>query len=275
MKRLFFLLTSALMCMNFSLQAQGDLLITPLRVVFDGKTNKEELSLVNIGTDTAVYSVSFLQYNMTEEGQFEIIEKPMPGQMFANPFLRIFPRSITLAPHEGQVVRLQYRKAKDMADGEYRSHIYFRSEKNNKALGIEKTVKDSATMGVQITPIYGISIPVIIREGKVDVKSGLTDIAIEKQDTITVLKLTITRDGNISSYGDVSVDYIGKNGKSVNIGIVKGVPVYTTVNKRNIKIKLNNLSGLDLATGKLKVLFTSPKDTPYTVFAEKELILNK
>ena len=274
MKRLLFLVVIALVFINISSKAQGDLLVTPLRVVFDGKSTKEELSLVNIGNDTAVYSVSFLQYNMTEEGQFEIIEKPGPGQMFANSYLRIFPRNITLAPHEGQVVRLQYRKSKDMIPGEYRSHIYFRSEKNNKALGIEKTMKDSSMMGVQITPIYGISIPVIIREGNVSLKSGLTDLIIEKQDTNTVLKVTITREGNISSYGDVVVDYVGKNGKSINIGLVKGVSVYTTVNKRYLKIKLDNLKNIDLTTGKLKVTYTSPSDTPYSVIAEKDLILN-
>ena len=256
--------------------AQGDLLVSPLRVIFEGKKVKEELSLVNIGTDTAIYSVSFLQYNMTEDGNFEVIEKPGQGQMFANSYLRIFPRTVTLAPREAQVVRLQYRKAKDMATGEYRSHIYFRSEKNNTALGIQNPYKDSTLMGVQITPIFGISIPVIIREGNVSVKSSITDLAIETvQDTITNLKLTINRDGNISTYGDLVVDYTGKNGKTINVGLVRGVSVYTTVNKRHFSVRLNKVDGVDFSSGKIKLSYTSPKDTPYIVYSENELILGQ
>lgn len=40
--------------------AQGDLLITPKRVVFEGKTRMQELSLANIGTDTVKFMVSFM-----------------------------------------------------------------------------------------------------------------------------------------------------------------------------------------------------------------------
>jgi hypothetical protein len=275
MKLFKYFLITALMAVHTGVFSQGDLLVSPLRVVFESNKVKEELSIVNIGNDTAVYSVSFLQYNMTEAGNFEIIENPGPGQMFANQYLRIFPRTITLAPREAQVVRLQYRKSKDMVAGEYRSHIYFRSEKENKALGIENPYKDTTMMGVQITPIFGISIPVIIREGNVNVKSTLSDIKLETvQDTINNLGITINRDGNISTYGDLNVDYISNDGKSVNIGSIRGVSVYTTVNKRICTLKLNRVDGVDLSTGKLRVIYTSPKDTPYQIFAEKEIVLN-
>ena len=276
MKNVNLFFVTLFVCIQFIAPAQGDLLVSPLRIIFEGKKIKEELNLVNIGKDTTIYSVSFLQYNMTEDGNFEIIEKPGPGQMFANPYLRIFPRTVTLAPREAQVVRLQYRKAKDMAAGEYRSHIYFRSEKNNKALGIQNPYKDSTLMGVQITPVFGISIPVIIREGNVNFKSSLTDLAIETvQDTITNLNLTINREGNISVYGDLVVDYTGKNGKTINIGLVRGVSVYTTVNKRHFTVRLNLLDGVDLKSGKLQLSYISPKDTPYVVYAEKEMILGQ
>ena len=55
------------------ISAQGDLLVTPVRVIFDGNKQKEEISLVNIGNDTTTYSVSFLQYNMNEDGNFVLI----------------------------------------------------------------------------------------------------------------------------------------------------------------------------------------------------------
>ena len=265
---LFLFLTQMIYC-------QGDLLVSPVRIVFEGNKQKEEISLVNIGNDTATYSVSFLQYNMTEDGSFVLIDKPGDGQFFADPYLRVFPRTITLAPREAQVVRLQLRRKPGMAPGEYRSHLYFRAEKETKPLGMDMKVKDPNLMSVQIIPIFGISIPVIIRTGDVKVASEITDMKIETlQDTITNLKLVINRTGNISIYGDITVEYIPSSGNPVEIGLARGVAVYTSVNRRNFSIKLNSKTGLFQKTGKLRVKYTSSKDLPYTLYAEKELVLN-
>ena len=255
--------------------AQGDLLVSPVRIVFEGNKQKEEINLVNTGRDTATYSVSFLQYNMTEDGNFVLVEKPEEGQMFADPFLRVFPRQVILAPREAQVVRLQFRRKPDMAAGEYRSHLYFRAEKETNPLGMEVADKDPELMTVQITPIFGISIPVIIRNGDVKVSVTLSDLKIEvPQDTVTKLGLVINRSGNISVYGDLIVEFIPAKGKPVEIGLVRGVAVYTSINKRNFSITLNNIKGIDLNTGKLRVRFTSPKDSPYVLYTEKELVMN-
>lgn len=257
------------------ISAQGDLLVTPVRVIFDGNKQKEEISLVNIGNDTTTYSVSFLQYNMTEDGKFELIDNPSEGQMFADPYLRIFPRKVTLAPKESQVVRLQLRKKPDMQAGEYRSHLYFRAEKESAPLSLEAK-KDSKLMAVQITPVFGISIPVIIRSGNVNASSTLSDLKIEnQQDSISNLKFTINRTGNISIYGDIIAEYIPLSGKPVEIGLARGVAVYTSVSKRNFSIRIQKLKGVNLNSGIIKVKFTSPKDSPSELFAEKELVLKK
>lgn len=273
MKKILLLIMLPLLGINMQVKAQGDLLVSPVRVVFEGKKQKEEISLVNTGTDTAVYSVSFLQYKMTEDGGFEIINKPEEGQLFADPYLRIFPRKVTLAPREAQVIRLQLRKTPDMLAGEYRSHLYFRAEKGKSPLGMEVKGADTTLMSVQITPVFGISIPIIIRTSDDKVTSTLSNLRVEKLDTVSNLKFTIKRLGKISSYGDLIAEYIPVQGKSIEIGLVRGIAVYTTVDKRNVSIKLANVKGVDLTKGKIKLRFTSPKDTPYTVYAEQELVL--
>ena len=201
--------------LNFQSKAQGDLLITPTRVVFEGNKQKEELNLVNIGKDTATYSISFVQRNMKEDGSFVTIDKPDSGQMFADSYLRIFPRTVTLAPGEPQVIMLQCKRTPDMLPGEYRSHLYFRSEKNYKPLGIKNSAKDSTLLSVQLIPVFGMSIPIIIRNGAVNVSASLSDLKMEtQQDTIQNLKLTINRTGNISIYGDITIEYFPPQGKS-------------------------------------------------------------
>jgi hypothetical protein len=253
--------------------AQGDLLITPKRVVFEGNKQKEELNLVNIGKDTAVYSISFVQYNMKENGTFQIINSPDSGQMFADPYLRIFPRKVTLAPREPQVISLQCRRKPGMLSGEYRSHLYFRSEKNNQPLGSKKNDTDSTQLRIELIPIYGISIPIIIRSGEVNVSSTLNNLRLEtKQDTLSFLNLTINRMGNMSIYGDISVMYVPIQGQPYEIGRLTGIGVYTNINKRNISVQLMKTPGLTLKNGKLKVKY-SDNDLQKKVYAEAELLL--
>jgi hypothetical protein len=241
--------------------AQGGLLITPKRVVFEGTKQKAEISLMNRGADTASFSVSFRQYDMTEDGKLVLIEKPDSTEMFADPFLRVFPRKVTLAPGEGQTVMLQLRRKAGMKDGEYRSHLWFRDEKDYSALAQKDTSKlDANQLSVSVIAVYGMTIPIIIRTGEVNTGATMSDIHLDTQDSVNSLKLTINRSGNISLYGNLTVEYLPLQGKPVKIGAMNGVGVYTTITKRNVTVKLNNIQGLDFTKGKLKVSFTSSDD---------------
>jgi len=262
--------------LGFSIQtmAQGDLLVTPSRVVFEGNKQKEQLNLLNMGQDTATYTISFVQRSMKEDGSFVTIEKPDSGQMFADPYLRIFPRQVTLAPREPQVILVQFRRKADMIAGEYRSHLYFRSEQNYKPLGMGKTDSNKKLVNVQLIPIFGVSIPIIIRTGEVNVSVTLSNLELTPlQGTTQYLKLTINRSGNISTYGDITVQYIPEKGKPVLIATVAGVGVYTNIQKRNMILKLSPVSNLKPGIGKLKVQYTGKVDTKSIVYAESELVL--
>jgi hypothetical protein len=271
-KRIIFMMLIVMLSLSIPSKAQGNLLITPMRVVFEGNKQKAELNLVNIGTDTSTYSVSFRQYNMTEEGMLKLIEKPETTQMYAEPYLRIFPRRVTLAPGEAQVIMLQFRRKPDMLAGEYRSHIWFRSEKNYNELGKRELLLDSNQLSVSIIPIFGITIPVIIRSGEVSVSATLSNLKLDiQQGTLQNLTLTINRTGNISIYGDIIIKYTPVQGKPYEIGTVKGVGVYTDINKRNINVKLNIASGMPLKNGKLKVQYVSQGEKKSVIYAEAEI----
>src|SRR3954451_16837434 len=93
-----FLLTSFIISSLFfssSIIAQGNLLVTPKRLIFDATKRSAELNLVNIGKDTATYLISFTQNRMKDDGSFENISSPDPGQNFADKNLRFFPRTVT------------------------------------------------------------------------------------------------------------------------------------------------------------------------------------
>lgn len=273
MKVRLLLLLNLLLAFSFQADAQSDLLVTPFRVVFEGNKQKQSLNLVNMGKETTTYSVSFVQKDMKEDGSFIDIEQPESGQQFADPYLRIFPRKVTLAPQEAQVIVMQYRRKADMKPGEYRSHLYFRSEKDYMALGDKTTANDSKSLSVQLIPIYGMSIPVIIRTGETNVTVTISDLKVETQDQTQKLSFTINRAGNISLYGDILVRFVPERGKAYDIANLNGVGVYTSINKRNISLRLDSANEKPLPKGKLKVTYSNNGDGKAILYAANDLII--
>jgi P pilus assembly chaperone PapD len=253
---------------------QGNLLITPRRVVFEGQKRTEELNLANTGQDSARYNVSIVQYRMKEDGLFEEITTPDPGQNFADKFIRFFPRSVTLGPNEAQVVKMQLTRTDQLTPGEYRSHVYFRSVPKETALGDAKATKDTSAISVKLVPIFGITIPVIIRVGQSTMKTSLSDLKLNiVNDTTVRLKITFNRTGNMSVYGDVRVDYISQQGQPITVGTVKGIAVYTPNEKRVFIMDLDKKAGVNYHTGSLHLTYSSQSDTKPEKFAEADLVL--
>jgi hypothetical protein len=256
--------------------AQGNLLITPRRVVFEGTKRSMDLNLANTGKDTATYAISLIQIRMKEDGGFETITEPDPGQNFADRYIRFFPRSVILGPGEAQSVKVQVSKVNDLASGEYRSHFYFRAVPNIKPLGEETAVKDTTSISVQLTPIFGITIPIIIRIGESDAKVNISDLRLNiLKDTIPNLSLLFNRTGNMSVYGDLAVDHISTQGKITRVGVANGVAVYTPNTIRRFQFNLNKVPGVDFKTGTLRVIYSAPSDVKPLRYAEAELTLQR
>jgi P pilus assembly chaperone PapD len=278
-KRLFLLSAAGLILFQvffpFNTSAQGNLLITPKRVVFEGNKRSMDLNLANVGEDTATYAISLVQIRMTEEGGFETVTEPDQGQMFASPYLRFFPRSVTLGPNEAQTVKIQVVKAGGLAPGEYRSHVYFRAVPKEKPLGEEEvTQQDPSTISVKLVPIFGITIPVIIRVGQPSVNVTLSDLALRfDNDTVPRLRFIFNRTGDYSVYGDITVDHISPQGIVTRVGIANGVAVYTPNTKRSFEFGLYTDKGVNYGSGKLLVKYTAPSDMKPEKYAEAELIL--
>ena len=264
-----------LLVFTTSLFAQGDLLITPRRIVFEGNKRVEELNLSNTGGDTATYNVSFVQYRMNEDGTFQEITEPDPGQNFADKNLRFFPRSVTLAPGEAQTVRMQVINRERLAPGEYRSHVYFRAVPKEGALGMEAANADTSALSIRLIPIFGITIPIIIRAGENSTKVSLSDLAINQiNDTTKVLSITFNRTGNMSAYGDIKVTHISPDGTNTPIGSVNGLAVYTPNTVRKFNYLLENNLPVSLSVGSIKVEYFSQNDRNPQKLAESTLKLN-
>jgi P pilus assembly chaperone PapD len=254
--------------------AQGNLLIMPRRVVFEGQKRAEELNLANIGKDTATYVISLIQVRMKEDGTFQQITLPDSGQQFADKHIRFFPRTVTLAPNESQVVKVQVIRPTELKPGELRSHIYFRAIPKSKPLGSEEKTMDS-TISISIVPIFGISIPAIVRTGESNTTVKITDTKMEfVNDTIPNLKFTFLRSGNMSVYGDISVNHISPQGKITQVGFVKGLAVYTPNTSRQCQLKLDKTKQVDFHSGKLHLTYVDQGITRQNQLAETDILLH-
>jgi hypothetical protein len=255
-------------------QAQGNLLVTPRRVVFDGSSRVMELNLANTGRDTARYNISFIQYRMTEEGAFEEITEPDPGQFFADKHLRFFPRSVTLAPNEAQTVRMQVVGRERLDPGEYRSHVYFRAVPNQVALGEEDPNRDTTSVSVRLIPIFGITIPVIIRVGEPTTEVYISDLVLDKpEEGSPQVQMTFNRSGNMSVYGDLTVTHVSAEGTETIVGVVNGIAVYTPNALRRFRLELNPPEGVSLDSGKLLITYNAQSDVKPETYASAQLEL--
>ncbi len=264
-----------MLCVTSMAMAQGDLLINPIRVVFEGQKQNADLNLTNIGKDTAVYVISFLSYKMLEDGSFVQLEKP-DTTIAADKYLRLFPRKVVLPPNESQTIRLQLRKPSNLKQGEYRSHIYFRAEKEKTPLGMKDLLVDSTKMAVSITPIFGISIPVIVRNGNLSNQLTLSNISLQNvNDTTAKLSVTINRSGNKSAYGNMRVEFHPTKGQKMDVGFANGIGIYPEIPKRDFAIYIKNTSAMKVEGGKFIIRFLAPNEEAGMELCRSELILKK
>jgi len=247
-----------------------DLVITPTRIVFDGEVRNAELALVNRSEKTHTYALSFVQCRMSETGEIREIDKNTPadqGEYFADNYVRFSPRRIILVPRQVQMVRMLLRKPADLAEGEYRSHLSFRLIPS-----AEDAVKlDSVSRGIQIklVPIYGVTIPVIVRHGSLTATTRLSDLRVNANG----LNLTIEREGNRSTYGDMTAFWKAAGSKAVTVGAMNGVAVYTPNQKRKVLMALSPPKGVELRDGELIVRYVKLENGAEQLIAENQIAI--
>jgi hypothetical protein len=253
----------------------SDLLVAPTRVVFEGRLRTAEITLVNIGSATATYRISFVHLRMDEQGGTKEIETAgaEPGERFADELIRYSPRQVTLAPNVAQTVRMQVRKPADLEPGEYRSHLLFRAVPS--AAPDLETTRDATAFSVQLTAIYGVSIPVIVRHGDTAAKATLSELEIAPPsgaDATPALRFRINRTGNQSIYGNLTVTFVPARGKPSVVGLANGVAIYTPNPLRRAAIPLRAPPGVVLKNGSLHLAYTKQEKGNETI-AEADLLV--
>jgi len=231
----------------------GALMVNPKRIIFEGPKRNDVVTLYNDGNDTTSYAISFKHYEMQQNGEFKDIDSIKTTELFCDSMVRYFPREVTLSPHTAQTVRMQLLKPKDMAPGEYRSHLYFRGIERAKAIEAPKNDTNKA-ITLQLKAVFGLAVPIIVRIGTTPAQVTLSNMMLTPPDSGkgALLTFDINRSGNESSYGEFIAIYSdAANTKGVEIGSVKGVGVYVPLPMRRFQMHVKLPAVTSLSTGKV------------------------
>jgi len=217
--------------------AQGDLLIAPTRLVLDGRGGGEVI-LSNIGNEEATYRVDLELRRMTPEGQLAPVDEAEANaiEQAALDMVRYAPRRVVLPPNEPQAIRISARPGPDLPDGEYRVHMSFAALPKVQPVAPPVEGAGEAGFAINLVPIYGITMPIIIRKGKLEVTAALANPRVEQGTDGPAFLVDITRSGAASVYGDLLVYAQGADEPAF---VARGIGVYPEIDSRHSTFPLS------------------------------------
>lgn len=261
------LIAPLLLCAPAARAGIGDLLVAPTRIVLNGSRGTE-IILNNIGEDVATYRISVELRRMSPDGMLHDVTDPNAAEQAAQSMIVYAPRRVTLAPREPQTIRIAARAPKDLPDGEYRVHLLFRAVPPPQPVQAPK--QHVKGIGFSLTPIYGVTIPVIARFGNLEAKAGIAAVNLTQLEGKPAIRVQLTRSGDRSTFGEIRVL---KAGIKDPIAAVRGVAIYTEVSDRSITIPIDEKYAT-AASGRVTVQYVEPSANGPLTIAETDAVLN-
>ena len=250
-------------------QAAGDLLVAPTRIILDGRRGTE-IILNNIGSEEATYRISLELRRMSKIGRLvEVSPDDVTAKEVAvKKIIRYAPRRVTLPPNQPQSIRIGLTQMQDLPDGEYRAHMLFRAIP--KVASVTETRDVGNGVQIQLIPVYGVTIPIIIRKGKLEAQAALANPRIQNDEHGVALKLDLSRQGSRSVFGEIRVT---KPGLSTPVIIARGIAIYPELDSRTVTLPINEEVAGQLK-GPITVGYYEAAEAGGALIAEVRTVLN-
>lgn len=236
--------------------------ISMKRVIFEGPKRSDIISIINNTSQEQTYRLGLKHYRMDERRSLVKLEgrddPQASGIKWADDMIRYAPRRVTVPPGGSQQIRLLLRRPRDLADGEYRSHLWIITETEAESFEADKPAAAGAqSFRLSMTP--AITLPVLVRSGQMTIKSSitnaqLTDVGGGKHK----VSFTVNREGNRSLYGDLRIvcagggDYVASN--------KRGIAVYTELAKRDFSYEYEVPADKAAACRSVRIEYIADKD---------------
>jgi len=216
--------------------AQARIDILPQKIVIGERDRSSELTVLNLSNTTGTFRIELVSFKQNEFGVYEALEAPLNENFNPESIVRLSPRQFTIEPGGRQKVRVSLRKPADLANGEYRFHI--------KAIRLlqDEELQSEDPEAVSIVANIGVTIPAVVRHGKVSSDAILKNIQLvgpsQTKNNKPELRLEIERSGDASTLGAIEV-FWEQGGKSEQIGRIKNMNLFTDINRRYVGIPLS------------------------------------
>jgi P pilus assembly chaperone PapD len=265
-----FAMAVAIIGASTPVQAAGDLLVAPTRIVLDGARGAE-IILSNTGNEVATYRISLELRRMNPNGRLDDIEHAQanPIEKMAIETIRFAPKRVTLQPDQPQSIRvnMQDTASGPLPDGEYRAHLLFRAIP--KTPDATEAAQTTQGVSIQLIPIYGVTIPVIIRKGKLSATAALANVKLAQNAEGPALEFDMSRKGNKSVFGEV---YVTQPGNPEPLIFVKGIAIYPEVEQRQVSIRIDPVIAAKLH-GPVKITYREALEAGGGTIAEIQTVL--
>ncbi len=244
-------------------QNEGSVLfVAPHRVLIDGQEQGEVITVTNKSDRQRRYDLELVDQAMGEDG---ITKRVETFDYSIKRMTKFVPKRFTVEPGKTQTVRLQVTRPKDLADGDYHSHLLFRevplSVKDKQTLQEERAEADQ-TVNFEIRTLYGIAVPVIVQQGAVNGDLAMADPVLGKSpEGQPSLRISFTRSGNSEAAGKVSASYVANGKEPVPVLDSQWVRLYRETGTVTKDFPLANLPA-DAKGGKIVVKMERDEEDP-------------
>jgi P pilus assembly chaperone PapD len=236
--------------------------VTLKRIVFEGPKRTETLTIMNNKATEQTYRLGWKRFRMTEDAALRKVDEGVPADDLkeAKDMIRYAPRRVTIPPGGSQQVRLMLRRPKDLADGEYRSHLWIVPEASTRAFTPDGERPDDSA-AIKLEMLTGLSLPVFVRVGKLEAGGKISEVKFGTSEGDTTVEFYVERTGNRSLYGDFDLTCVGGDGRVLTIS--RGVAVYEEVARRKISLEFPAPEGGAAACPNVRIRYRSDEDDSF------------
>ena len=198
-----------------------------------------QVRFTNTSSSTKTYDIGLVNFKQEPDGTYTPINEPQAGNPFADSYLEWAPHQATLGPGQSQVVRVRRRGMAVAPDGEYVSHMLIRELPDS--VDMYGTYADDARgLTINLRPLYGVSIPVMIVRGRLWADARLGNVKAYIRDGQPMASVTVSRTGTRSFFGTL----VGKDGRR-ELGRLANFRIFMTTPQRVLEIPLTAMPGRD------------------------------
>lgn len=218
----------------------ASLMIKPSRAVLDEKNRSVEITLLNNSTSTKEYHIEWDEKVQTISGAYTDIDKSA-SKFSASDYIQHSPKKVTIEPGKYQKIKLRLRLPRELADGEYRSHLMMRVVNDVKKIDLNDNTEGKT---MRIVPLLSFSIPIMVRKGNFDSEAKINSIKVTNNEkNKKQLQVNLAHTGKFSTYGNLIAYAKVGNKPAVKIGETHNIALFRETQNRivNIPLQVDNI----------------------------------